>query len=133
MDDPRDIRKPKTPPPHVRAQTAVPEPIEREQVTGRYDTFAEEAAARARRDVHETLLKGNRAISIKIAAGNRVFRDQMRELVAASKASTEERERRAAREERDRERLETTKRYLIRYGAPILTAIGGIITAWSLL
>lgn len=125
-------------PKHPRAATdpAVPVAIPHEPVTGRYDTFAEEQAARIRRDVHEQMLKGNRAIAIKVGAGNRFVRDRVGGLVerldaieTMLKASAEERERRRAEEIEHKIRRDKFLRFLITKAAPILVALAGVITA----
>jgi len=92
-----------------------------EDVTGRFDTLEAENEARFRRDVIRSL----RAVSLKVAAGNRVFRDELRQ-------SREERERRRADEAEQRQRKEAAKQrrhQIVKrlISKEVLTALGAAI------
>jgi hypothetical protein len=115
-------------PKHPRAATdpAVPRATGYEDVTGQhFKTPEDEEEARFRRDV----MRGQRALSIKMAAGARVFRDQLRELVAIAKASEVERERRRAEEIEHKVRRDKFLRFALTKVAPILVAVAGVLTA----
>lgn len=117
---------------HPRAATdaAVPRATSYEDVTGQhFKTPEDEEEARYRRDV----MRAMRGLSVKIAAGARVFRDQLRDLVAMAKASELERERRRAEEIEHKVRRDKFWRFALTKAAPILVAIGGIITAYAAL
>lgn len=131
MPDDRDSRKPKHGPltesaAAPRAETAVPERVG-DQVTGQtFESPDAEDRARFQRDMR----RGMRALSLKIAAGNKVFRDELR-------ASRAERDRRRADEADERERKEIAKvrrdafwRFVLRRAVPaIIASIGGVLTA----
>lgn len=136
--DDRDDQPPKSGPLHQRPatqpvlsrdrrdSTAVPI-AQYEDVTSRIDLSDDKelSEARFRRDVMRT----QRTLGIKIAAGNKVFRDAFRRMDEERIRRRDAEVERARLREAARIRRDKTLRFIVTKIVPIIAGIAGLITA----